>query len=615
MRAVHAAIWAVGTLMASAAGAWAAPAPTLTGDLTEERVDDWRIAHIRSGDEVYVDWDDASVAYFDPWTLQKLPDGHLTAVVRNEYFAPNRRPGGTARSTKQLVEFDCAGKARKILSSESYPQNNLQGRLLDHDLPASYWSEALSEETLAGVTLRQVCSLSSLVGTPDWEKAMARPPADPSDAALDAWLEEHIDLRDEVFLGHRGGAGVYYSPKDTEKLANGHYRTWIRRELPRPIGLQLSTVRSTRSHVELDCARRRYAYVDLIVFPGSNQLGTPSSDFTDDEEQDWTLATAGSEAAGWLGPICRLAADPKLSVEDARKPPAASEPKDDSVEALRAWAKTRLNTNNFTYAATAGDSLYFYGTEGVSRLPNGNLTAWMRTETPKAEEGRQRSSLTRTEFDCRGGRMRSLSIQGFASNDLEEEIGATSQPAPWTASLTNESVGGQVLRQVCNLQSLVGADVDMAAALIPPPATIDEDGVARWLVDYVDMEGYAPATYTDSAAILYSTKEAERRGEDYVRVYVRQEFFEPIDGMVRSIRMLMDFDCAEGRERTLSYAAYPGSNLLGSPIERKGEAEWSFTAPRSGTSYVSAELCAVNERADESVSEPRLPVRETKTPL
>jgi hypothetical protein len=619
MRGVRGLFWGMAAAVALSVEASAAGAPALRRDAGEAEIEAWISEHVStSPDEMRGITYDHAVEYYDPRSLEKQADGHVLVSFRQEHWTPQKEGRLTYRSQRQRVEIDCQGHRFRFLSVEAFSENNLQGRA--SPLPTNTdWSPALPEDDLDGQEVRQVCSFASLIGTPDWESGMPSPPRTSEAAAYEAWTAAHVKPGDDVLLQQSGSVAHYYSPADLEQTANSGVRAWIRQELPWPIVLNGSGVRSTRTHYEIDCAHGRYVTRDLIVFPGLNMTGTPYAEFPDDASLRGIRA--GEPRAALLRALCRLAADRSLSPAEALRPPPVPAPVGPGDEALQAWIEEHLNTEGYAISSYDTVSVILYEPGSLALLPNGHLAVSIRREgLQPPEPGRGRSMLIDMQLDCSGRRSRVMTSAVYGEANLE---GAPDylEGFDWTRA-EEDSHEALLMAEACPQRGLLAQEVDREAALTPPPVSdTDDDDIAAWMAEYVRPLGYVYAGRTGEAVGLFSWEEGERTRQDFVRVWTRIEYFQPQiaeKAVLRSMRQLVEYDCDQGRSRTLATEAYPGANLTGRPaIRRLSQAEWSFTSPGTLESGLADAVCDVRDRADEAgdVSAPRLPGQSGESPL
>jgi len=618
MRAVLGALTLTVALAAGAPEATGASPPTLRMGAAQSEIDAWISAHVEFGGSVLATQTADAIELLDPFTLERTPDGRVAGWFRTEFFRPTREGGRAVRSSRRKVEIDCGSLRVRTLVAEVFPQNNLQGRASQDETAKGDWTGPVAGDTAPGQMVRQACSLEALVGSPDWVRAMPPPPEDRSTEGRLAWLGRHIEPAGDVFLVGEENAALFYSPGGLQRHANGRVNFWLRSELLSPIAIDDAIVRSSREHIDVDCNRNRYGLLGYELHPGANLLGGVVA--ASDAPTGWIEAVAGTHEAVWVRAVCSLAADPDLRLEDARRQPDIPYAASSRGEDVEAWIGAYLNLNGYAVSFAAGAAVNMYALDGLVLQADGNLLAYVRTEVtrPDGLGAGVRSILMKQEFDCRRRRTRILSSIYYAEPNLEEVLHESPENsrARWDAPLSEGTNGGRQLDQVCALRSLLEDDVDLSLALIPPPVSLDDDALGAWLVQYVEPGEYAISAFSEFSALFYSTEEIERTRQDYIRVWIRQEFFYPMGGTVRSLRMLQEFDCDEGRERTLAVETFPGSNLLGpSTSQQLSEAPWAYMSPGSPLAIVAGELCDIRDGADEAAGGLRTPPGRQTTPL
>jgi hypothetical protein len=558
------------------------------------------------------------VEYYDPRDLQKQGDGHVLAQLRLEYWRPQREGRVTWRSERQKVEVDCADYRFRFLSIDAFPANNLQGRPKRAPFDGA-WTDTVPEDDANGQEIRQICSFASLLGTPDSTSGAPPPPTSLEDTP--DWFARYTKPGGDVFLKQYGSVGFYYSPPDLERLSNGHVRGWLRREFMWPTVVGNSGLRSARTRYDIDCAHRRFQALDLIVFPGQNLTGAPDADFSRDDAPLQAIR-AGSQEAPIMRALCALAADPKISVTDALRPPTIPYLDGGDEAAVEAWIKAHLLTAGYVVSSYDSKSVFLYEPGSLDLRPRGVLAVTMRSETIGTQPaGRPRSMLFAMEFDCQRHRSRMTGSSFFDETNLEgerEDLGGLD----W--SRISKGSHEEVLAQkICVQRALLAPDIDREAALTPPPVSTDEDDVIAWMSAHVRPMDYVYVTHTDEVVGLYSWTEGERTRQDSIRIWTRYEYFDPKPGaetVIRSMRRLMEYDCDLGRSRILTSELYPGANLSGRPSTRQfPTAEWSFNSPGTLESRLADAVCELGDAADaemeDALTAPRLPTPGAATHL
>jgi hypothetical protein len=95
---------------------------------------------------------------------------------------------------------------------------------------------------------------------------------------------------------------------------------------------------------------------------------------------------------------------------------------------------------------------------------------------------------------------------------------------------------------------------------------------APW--DHVEIGGWTFSADAADSSLIMLTRPAMQRG----KLWVRFEYRDDAEGALRSSRILVELDCAQGRTRILQGAAYVQSNLRGRPTDI-GAGNWSYAAP------------------------------------
>lgn len=89
---------------------------------------------------------------------------------------------------------------------------------------------------------------------------------------------------------------------------------------------------------------------------------------------------------------------------------------------------------------------------------------------------------------------------------------------------------------------------------------------------------------------------AARRGPDgHPRVWVRFEYDRPTEfqgQMIRSSRVLSEYDCAESQVRNLQVANYTNPGLTGEGFRGQTTLAWEYVPPATIDEYVLTMVCA-----------------------
>lgn len=532
---------------------------------------------------------------FDPATVA-LQDGHVSAMVRGELFKAQPVAGVRQRSYRDRWLFDCTARTSKEAFSEAFPQSNLQGTPVQVDVSKHDWGP-FDEGSAEARLMAQVCSIGSIIQDgADRTKALPPELRGIDETSTRAWMGRYVDAGAAKLIHAETGIGIYADPEAVTRTEGGRPRVWMRTEFALMLPGDTGVRRSLRDEVELDCLGYRYLRLRGEIYPGSNLLGRPENY---EGEEGWREAAAGTIDGRWLAALCR-----SISGEALAEPPA---PSGRDATAVRDWLKAYVNANRYVLLSTIDNGALFYGADDLEAGEQGHILANLRIEEfdpPSGGGDTSRSALERAEIDCRAARYRVIESTRYAGLNL---TGAAipSEPLGWTKPASGTIAAGFVI-SICAQASLLSENP--LEAIPTPLYEVTQQAVDRWLEDNIDTTDYAPSGFNDRSIALYSTKELERTRQDYVRIWTRLEMFQPmLEGanMLRSMRMLIEFDCAEHRSRTLALEAYPGSNMTGTKTEQKpAQAEWSFISPQALLSNVANDVCGLKDAVDQEATDP-----------
>jgi hypothetical protein len=86
--------------------------------------------------------------------------------------------------------------------------------------------------------------------------------------------------------------------------------------------------------------------------------------------------------------------------------------------------------------------------------------------------------------------------------------------------------------------------------------------------------------FEDDKAVYYLDPVTIRKEGDLRRVWGLTDYKQPLDGVVRSLRGLNEYDCKEERSRVLVAAFFSKNMAHGQPINsQRGPSEWDYLAP------------------------------------
>jgi hypothetical protein len=104
----------------------------------------WADAHLETGDWTYVGWGGDTALFYRP-APDRRGGRNPRLWVRMDFNVPD----DGARSTVELIEFDCTGRQNRTLDLTAYPENNLRGRPLYHQTDPGHWQQAVNGTVLS----------------------------------------------------------------------------------------------------------------------------------------------------------------------------------------------------------------------------------------------------------------------------------------------------------------------------------------------------------------------------------------------------------------------------------------------------------------------------------
>ena len=139
----------------------------------------------------------------------------------------------------------------------------------------------------------------------EWPIGPAWPAPHADNAAVNAWVSDHIDQKGWTMAGFDGDA-VYFADLATfERLPNAVMRMWIKTELygPSPaIGLP---IRSDRRFWELNCAEGKVRSTSFEAYPLNNLQGPAIRE--EDSGAAWFAPPPGTVTASYSAKLCAQA--------------------------------------------------------------------------------------------------------------------------------------------------------------------------------------------------------------------------------------------------------------------------------------------------------------------
>ena len=129
---------------------------------SEEQVKEWITRYIEEGFYKEAAIDENRVHFYDPQTLQKLPDGRVVGWFRAELFRTRDLDGVGVRSMRKKLEVDCKEWRYRELAAEGFAGTNMKQPV--HVPMSGEWTKTLAAETGAGKSLRTACGDEKLRG-------------------------------------------------------------------------------------------------------------------------------------------------------------------------------------------------------------------------------------------------------------------------------------------------------------------------------------------------------------------------------------------------------------------------------------------------------------------
>lgn len=152
---------------------------------------------------------------------------------------------------------------------------------------------------------------------------------------------------------------------------------------------------------------------------------------------------------------------------------------------------------------------------------------------------------------------------------------------------------------------LLGATHAEAAGTLmpPPPASLDETGVDRWVKAHIDDKDWYALSYTDDYIRFFSWSKTTKTDKgQVVRTWIRQEYFKPQGDdkdKIRSALFLTEYDCDLKRYRWMAIDYFPFNNLKGdASSDDAQDVTWAFPRPGTVGEIEMAQICeAINKPA------------------
>ena len=135
---------------------------TPTGDATDAQLRAWANRYIQKGTFVetnpFMHTNPANrIFLYDPTSVQKLGNAHVTAWFRIELFRSVVMQGTVRRSVHKKLEIDCSDLRYRELIIEDYSGANMQQRLPDSTFPQTFGKPEPADSP-QGITAGRVCN-------------------------------------------------------------------------------------------------------------------------------------------------------------------------------------------------------------------------------------------------------------------------------------------------------------------------------------------------------------------------------------------------------------------------------------------------------------------------
>jgi len=126
-----------------------------------------------------------------------------------------------------------------------------------------------------------------------------------------------------------------------------------------------------------------------------------------------------------------------------------------------------------------------------------------------------------------------------------------------------------------------------SAEPVPPPTTIDDEGVRVWIKSYLKVDGWTLIA-ADGGAVAFGSPEGVSQGADKtLTAQIRHEFYHPMrmgDFDSRSNLQTWNIDCEHKRMRIVDIAIFEDNNLAGRSQARSfRNAEWTPVEDKTST--------------------------------
>lgn len=139
----------------------------------------------------------------------------------------------------------------------------------------------------------------------EWPVAPVWPAPQADNAAVNAWVSDHIDQKGWTLAGFDEGA-VYFADLATfERLPNGRMRMWIKTELYASTPALGVPIRSDRRLWELDCAESRVRTTSFEAHPLNNLQGPGIRE--ENAAAEWFAPPPGTVTASYSAKLCAQA--------------------------------------------------------------------------------------------------------------------------------------------------------------------------------------------------------------------------------------------------------------------------------------------------------------------
>lgn len=359
------------------------------------------------------------------------------------------------------------------------------------------------------------------------------------------WISSSEDDRLKVFVRPAKSTGLP--------------RAWMRMEYREP--MKDADVRSVVFLQEFDCEQDRVRALEFRSYRGNNMAEIQQTITTPDQ---WQSAVPGTVQARVVTAICEAAA--------AKTAPPAAAP---AAPVAQAAPKSPASV---WPAMVVGQWLEFGEIEDIKvwyaiETRTTWVRSWMRFEFLQPQDGVSgpfRSARELIEYDCKGGRSRSVMEIRYPQPNLAGAPDMEGATKPWTR-IERDSLMAQVAKLLCDSQAeweaeqVASGEMDRAlnALIAELEAPYRNMRIGDWHA-LVPIEG--------GRMFIRGAK-----GEAYPQIEARWEYLTPTalaGASVMSTWHRLELNCETSQFRFVESIAYPQSNLKGKGVRIARDVGW-----------------------------------------